>query len=182
MSCKEAKLIKRKIENFVSEEIAKLFDDYAYLVAYKDSIESPGGKGYITKHEDCCGHCIDIQGNNEPLAKAMLNLCHKKMEEITAQKLEKVRSFYRIYTEGSYLKPHIDDKELEYSVTLNMGSKGPEGYCWPIYIEDLDGKREDILLHPTDALVYNGSRIRHGRDKFIGLYQTQLFLHYKEKI
>ena len=121
-----------------------------------------------------------IQGNNEPLARAMLKLCHKRMEEIIGKKLKAVRSFYRIYAEDSYLKPHIDDGELEYSVTINMGSKGPEGYCWPIYIEDLDGEREDILLYPTDALVYNGSKLRHGREKFLGLYQTQLFLHYKE--
>lgn len=181
MSCKEAKLIKRKVENFISKDIAQLFDDYAYLIAHRDVIFSPGGRGIITKHEDFCGHCIDIQGTNEPLAKAMLKLCHKRMEEITGQKLERIRSFYRIYAEGSYLKPHMDDEELEYSVTINMGSKGPEGYCWPIYIEELDGERENILLYPTDALIYNGSKLRHGREKFLGLYQTQLFLHYKEK-
>ena len=181
MSCKEAKLIKRKVENFISKDIAQLFDDYAYLIAYKDAIFSPGGRGIITKHEDFCGHCIDIQGTNEPMAKAMLKLCHKRMEEITGQKLERIRSFYRIYAEGSYLKPHMDDEELEYSVTINMGSKGPAGYCWPIYIEELDGEREDILLYPTDALIYNGSKLRHGREEFLGLYQTQLFLHYKEK-
>ena len=181
MSCKEAKLIKRKVENFISKDIAQLFDDYAYLLANRDVLTTPGKKGIVTKYEECCGHCIDIRGNDEPLAKAMLKLCHKRMEEITAQKLEIVRSYYRIYAEGCYLTPHMDDEELEYSVTINMGSKGPEGYCWPIYIEEVDGEREDILLYPTDALIYNGSKLRHGREKFLGVYQTQLFLHYKEK-
>jgi len=182
MSCKEAKLIKRKVENFISKDIAQLFDDYAYLISSRDAIavDTEEGESFVTKYEPGCGFCIDIRGNDEPLAKAMLKLCHKRMEEITAQKLEIVRSFYRIYGNGSYLKPHIDSDELEYSVTINMGSRGPEGYCWPIYIEELDGEREDILLYPTDALIYNGSKLRHGREKFLGVYQTQLFLHYKE--
>ena len=40
MSCKEAKLIKRKVENFISKDVAQLFDDYAYLISSRDAIVS----------------------------------------------------------------------------------------------------------------------------------------------
>jgi hypothetical protein len=179
MSCKEAKLIKRKVENFISPEMAEIFDTYAYNVAFRDKISAPGGNEFVTKHEPGIGLCIDIRGD-DCLGTAYLSLCQKRMEKITDCKLQPFRSFYRIYGPDCKLPPHIDSEDLQYSATINMGTKGPKDYCWPIYVGEGE-ERENILLHPGDALVYSGSRIRHGRDKFLGVYQTQLFLHYKEK-
>jgi hypothetical protein len=182
MSCKEAKLIKKKVENFISPELAEIFDTYAYVLSEKDKIEIEtinGPNEFVTKYEPGIGFCVDIRANDS-LGGAYLKFCHKKMEKITECKLIPFRSFYRIYGTGCVLPPHIDSEDLQYSATINMGTNGPKDYCWPIYVEE-DGERESILLHPGDALIYSGSRIRHGRDKFIGLYQTQLFLHYKEK-
>ena len=183
MSCKEAKLIKKKVENFISPELAEIFDTYAYNVALREKIEVPilhGENEFVTKHEPGVGFCIDIKPN-DCLGGAYLKLCHKRMEKITDCKLEPFSCFYRIYGPDCKLPPHLDTDDLQYSATINMGTKGPKDYCWPIYIEEIDKERENILLHPGDALIYSGSRIRHGRDKFLGLYQTQLFLHYKEK-
>ena len=58
----------------------------------------------------------------------------------------------------------------EISVTVNINSdKTP----WPIY---MDGR--PVQLEPGEACVYLGEQVEHHREKFLGDWAMQVFMHY----
>jgi len=49
-----------------------------------------------------------------------------------------------------------------------------------MFIETKEGKKLPIPLKPGDLLIYRGDIVDHWRDEFLGVNQTQVFLHYNE--
>ena len=74
------------------------------------------------------------------------------------------------------MKAHKDRPECEYSITLNLG-----GDVWPFKLVDLNKKEKSYELSPGDAIIYQGTKVYHWRDKFKGRYCGQAFLHYSSK-
>ena len=47
----------------------------------------------------------------------------------------------------------------------------------------LETEKKEILqinLNPGDMLIYNGVKLRHWREEFLGLNHAQVFLHYND--
>ena len=50
---------------------------------------------------------------------------------------------------------------------------------WPLILEDLHGNTNEVTLESGDLLLYESSKVYHGRPKpFEGSWYTSLFLHY----
>jgi hypothetical protein len=79
-------------------------------------------------------------------------------------------SFVRVYTKFSELKKHLDRESCEISATVHIGSDGTE---WPIFIGE-----EKLLLKPGDGVIYNGTKIPHWREEFLGDWYVNVFLHW----
>tara|TARA_B100001989_G_C24336823_1_gene362926 strand:+ start:150 stop:680 length:531 start_codon:yes stop_codon:yes gene_type:complete len=161
------------VEKFVSEDVLKLFSFYSKIIAQRDNYYNEATKEHNTKFEPQVGHCVDIRDHNDPVGQSLLLFYLPKIAEHLKLKLEPVASYYRIYGPNCRLPMHTDRPDYEWSATICMGYDAPD--CWPIYIEE-----DAIHLEPGDALMYQGSKYKHGRPVFKGSWQTQLFLHYKE--
>ena len=92
------------------------------------------------------------------------------IEKETNLKLLSTYSFWRMYTNKSYLEFHKDRDSCEISVSICIESDGTK---WPLIVE---GK--EINLNNGDAVIYLGRELLHGRNKFEGNFQSQCFLHY----
>ena len=160
------------IRNFLSKDVLDLFFHYSYMLAKKDNVYNQAATEWSTKYEPTVGHCIDIRGN-DMLANAILVNYLPTISEHLKIELHPVSSFYRIYGHECELPMHKDNPEYEWSATICMGYEATE--CWPLYI-----KKEPWYLEPGECLLYQGAKDLHGRKKFNGSWQSQLFLHYKE--
>lgn len=83
-------------------------------------------------------------------------------------------SYARMYYRDAVLNSHTDRPACEVSVTLHLGGDQP----WDFWIEDNEGKFNNILLQPGQALIYNGMIARHYRTGYTGDNYGQVFLHY----
>jgi hypothetical protein len=79
-----------------------------------------------------------------------------------------------VYSPKEVLKRHRDRPSCEISITATLEYDTFDDEPWDLYVEP-DIK---IKLYPGDALVYKGCEIEHWREKFIGVFQTQVFMHY----
>ena len=95
------------------------------------------------------------------------------VEDLLGKILAPQNTYARAYVKNAELLKHTDRDELEHSLTLALGSDP-----WPIYITDIDGKTHSILLEPGDAMVYQGSKLEHWREKFDGDVCYQIFMHW----
>ena len=105
---------------------------------------------------------------------SLLVYLKKDMEREINKKLKHMYSYFRVYTKGSVLNSHKDRPSCELSTTLNLG-----GDPWPIYFL-IDNKEVEITLKPGDMIIYEGSKLKHWRNKFKGKKCYQVFLHYND--
>jgi hypothetical protein len=101
-------------------------------------------------------------------------LYRKKIESLIGYSLYPTYNYCRIYSPKEILKKHKDRESCEISITTTLDYDTFDDEPWELYVEP-DIK---IKLFPGDALVYKGCEIEHWRDKFIGIFQTQVFMHY----
>lgn len=99
------------------------------------------------------------------------------IEKHTNLKLYKTYNYFRLYKDGTYLKPHIDRAACEISVTINLG-----GDDWEFCIKDYSGNTHTTLLKPGDGMVYRGCDLSHWRPGlFNGDELVQAFIHYVDQ-
>ena len=87
-------------------------------------------------------------------------------------------TYMRIYYKGADLKKHTDREECEISASLciHMKSEKPWDFC----LTDKTDKNVSVSLNRGDLVVYN-RYLKHWRDEYTGVEQTQTFLHYVDK-
>ena len=86
----------------------------------------------------------------------------------------------RVYRNQSQLLMHVDNPETHViSSILHIGSS-EDAQEWPLVLEDYAGNTVEVHLTPGDLLLYESSRLLHGRPTvFQGSWYTSLFIHYK---
>merc|ERR1712080_797587 len=96
----------------------------------------------------------------------------------------RMTSFYGIreYYYGNNLRCHVDrTKTHVVSAILNV-CQDNLGEEWPLEIVDLAGRRQRVSMKPGDLLLYESSKVIHGRPRvFRGDRFCNLFLHYAPK-
>jgi hypothetical protein len=50
-----------------------------------------------------------------------------------------------------------------------------------MFVEGKNGEELPIHMNPGDMIIYRGCDVDHWRDKFLGKYHTQVFMHYNDK-
>lgn len=85
----------------------------------------------------------------------------------------------RVYQNQSQLLMHLDNPSTHIvSSILHIGSS-EDAQEWPLVLEDYTGNTVEVHLTPGDLLLYESSRILHGRPTvFHGSWYTSLFIHY----
>jgi hypothetical protein len=84
-------------------------------------------------------------------------------------------SYLRIYEIGQSLPLHVDRAECEVTVTLTVDYKSDA--LWPLYLMAED-RIVDVKLDRGDALIFDGTKLRHWRRPFAGKTWTQVTFHY----
>jgi hypothetical protein len=144
-----------KVENFISPELCNIFKMYALfdeLNDFTDDDEFPNT------------HCRYADSFTESL----LLQFKSKMENIT---------------NGDILLDHMDRNACENSASLTMffDYKGkPDDYRWPLHVY-VKGEKKYLHCDVGDAIIYDGSKIKHGREMLSagkGTRHIQIFLHY----
>jgi hypothetical protein len=152
----------KKVKNFLSPEETNLLcswvEDYHKNNLHKDGVDMIQSNVYNT------------MGDYKPIFEKLLETKRKKMEEECGLSLYPTYSFFRMYTLYSDLKKHTDRPSCEISATVCLGGDKTE---WPIYIEG-----NAVSLDPGDAVIYLGCDLQHWREKFLGDWQAQCFLHW----
>lgn len=180
-----------KIGNFLNRDITTLLYEYS-----KTQVQSMNFKFIHSKDkydEGWDGNWSDIQALSryckygDPIFDTLANLSTTNISNLIGKNLVCTYSYWRLYEHGDILKQHTDRPSCKYSATLCIGydnsnvdeNKYPD-YDWPMFVKDTQGNELPIHLKPGDLLIYRGDIIKHWRDKFLGINQTQVFLHYNE--
>jgi len=155
------------IKNFFDKQSVEIFTQYAL---FKEGFEfTPEGiNAQVPNAHSSYG---------DPLAESLLLWGLEPLEQHIGMNLHPTYSYYRVYRNGSILKPHKDRPSCEISMTVCMSYQyEKDGYNWPIR---MDGT--DIVMEPGDAVVYRGCDLEHSREMLEageGAFHVQTFLHY----
>lgn len=124
----------------------------------------------------------------DPLFDTLMVLSTQTMETYTGLELSPNYTYWRFYQKGDELKRHRDRGSCEISTTLCIGydvsdvdSKVYQNYNWPMFVEGKNGEELPVHMNPGDMIIYRGCDVDHWRDKFLGVYHTQVFMHYNDK-
>lgn len=150
----------KKVNNFLTKEEIKLFSHYSKM---------KHRWGFGTTPQDGPSP-FENSYYADPFTESFLLTKREKMEKELNAVLLPTYSFYRLYTYGGELKPHIDRPSCEISVTIMVDS---EGTPWPFYANE-----EEFILKPGEAVIYKGCEVPHYRKRFKGDWHSQIFLHY----
>ena len=159
----------------ITKEKAQLCYDYLCLKEkiYNTLISSK----YISKKDEVFGIAGDPEVPNtyaiyaDPLIDLLLTQCKPQIEEETKTKLFETFSYVRLYKKGDVLNKHTDRPSCEVAVSLCIG-----GDPWSFY---MGGEKIDMGI--GDLIIYDGSRVKHWREKFTGSQCGQVFLFYSIK-
>jgi len=105
----------------------------------------------------------------------LLSNVKNKVEDITKLKLNESYSYLRAYKKGDTLFRHRDRQECAVSLTLNLGGD------WPFYFIDKNDIKVKANIKPGNALLYDGVKLVHWREKLKEKECVQVFLHYVKK-
>jgi len=174
--------------------VPNVLDESSLYLAYNYALTTVQSKSFKQQtrpevyDDDWDGNWGDAQSPNtysrygDPFMDTLLILLNGKMNEFTGLDLIPTYSYWRFYEKGDDLKPHTDRESCEISTTIPLGyNYENEDYNWPICIKGLKGNTVKAPLKAGDLLIYKGCELEHWRDKFEGLNQAQVFLHYNNK-
>ena len=118
---------------------------------------------------------------NPPKCKQILQNMVEPLSKLLGIDLDFAYCYARLYLPGEVLEPHTDRESCEISATMTLGYHG--NMMWPIYMGEHseDSKGHKVNIGIGDMLMYHGKELRHWRDPFNGVWQTQLFLHFIDK-
>ena len=104
------------------------------------------------------------------------------LEQWTHQALESTAVYgVRIYPKDSVLINHVDRKETHVaSAILQIAQQTDVG--WPLELIEPDGSVIEVYMQPGQMLLYEGSRVPHGRPRRSeGDAFANVFVHYKPR-
>ena len=151
------------VKNFLTKDEILLLKEYCYLKHISN----------IENFDYGIGPNCDTYFEYDVLMESLLKIKTELVEKETNLKLFPTYSYWRMYTYGSNLLKHKDRPSCEISVSIKIGSDGTK---WPIFMEN-----ESVELEEGDGVIYLGCEIEHWREKFIGDWNAQVFMHYVDQ-
>ena len=126
---------------------------------------------------------------HEELSAILANQLKPLMEEFCRCELQQttgpgIVTRLRRYPTGSRVRMHVDELESGHvigsilHITRDLGGQGD----WPLEVIDFGGKKQTIITTPGDMLIFESSRLPHGRPSvFQGKYFVNIFFYYNPK-
>ncbi|MBX7540084.1 hypothetical protein [Qipengyuania sphaerica] len=118
--------------------------------------------------------------HGDPVGRELGEAMLPAIEQIAGEELRFSYCFAVEYGEGHGLARHADREQCQISVTVPIEYlPAAEGdFPWPLAFYR-DGKREEIVTRPGNALVFLGQDIEHEREPLPAGHRARgLFLHY----
>ena len=166
----EVGFFKQKIPTNIYKSILDLYRIYrAYVPLENNEPESEA--------RESCTFSTFLQLNKTPYLSQTLakDLSRYLSNEIKLELEDPILYGFRIYLNKSIIRMHRDNIRLNIGAILQIDQWGKP---WELDIEDHDGNKHEILLSAGEMIVYESSRITHGRLKqFEGVYYTNLLFH-----
>jgi hypothetical protein len=177
------------IRNALDLNLANISYNYLKMKAYQASYKKNHLEKLYDKEWD--GNFIDRQAPKafsiygDPLMESILVSLKPLMEDVTQKQLFLNYAYTRLYVTNNDLKIHKDRESCEISTSICLGydisNQKDNNYNWPFCLVDPITKAEvSVNLNPGDMLIYNGVKLEHYRNKFLGNNHAQLFLHYND--
>jgi hypothetical protein len=176
------------VKGFLDKNLSNLF--YNYCITKVKAIDFKYQYSKNAYDIDWDGNWKDLQAHGaysnygDPLMETLLLLSTNTIESYTGLKLVPNYSYWRLYQLGHELEKHTDRPSCEISMTLCLGynvDNVEKKYNWPMYVFDpILNEAIPAYLEPGDMIIYRGCEIEHWREKFQGLNQAQVFLHYND--
>lgn len=185
-------------------EQSQLFDKQKYLIVQdffdKKDVERMSrrmwhlARNNMLTMDPQCPKSIGTYG--DPIQAEMMLKYQEKLENVVRLKLNPTYTFARIYKPKEILSYHSDRPSCQISLTTTLDFDTYDDKPWPIWVESDDKKSQksniliqdtnqieekrgfQYLLYPGDILVYKGCELKHWREMFVGVSQTQVFMHY----
>ena len=103
-------------------------------------------------------------------------------EKWSGQALEPTAIYgIRRYFEGARLEPHYDWCDT-HIISAILCLDLSDGQNWPLQIDDNYYRRHQVVMKPKDLLLYEGSRLLHGRPEPLKSgFHCNLYVHYRPK-
>jgi hypothetical protein len=180
------------VRNFLSQDVSSLLYQYCMIQAQRTSFKIDIEPQLYDSDWD--GTFGDSQSPNvyslygDPIMDSILLLSNESINNISGMNLIPNYTYWRLYEHGSDLKPHVDRPSCEISATICLGydisnvdeHKFPN-YNWAMFVETKDySDGLPIHLNPGDMILYKGCVVKHWRERFKGLNQAQVFIHYND--
>jgi prolyl 4-hydroxylase len=165
----EIGFFKQRIPTDLYNNIIDLYKMYRYYVKLDNESTSEARESWTFS--------TFLQLNKTPhLKQTLANDFNLYLSHIMKLNFENPQFYgFRIYLNKSKIRMHRDRLDLNIGAILQIDQWGEP---WPLDIEDHDGKKHEILLSAGEMVVYESSRISHGRLKeFNGIYYTNLLFH-----
>jgi hypothetical protein len=120
---------------------------------------------------------------NEPISRFLQTRLTPLMSAVAGRALVPTFSFLFCYASGAELTPHIDRREAEYSISLQVDyapEPSPDAATpWPLGFQLADGTTVLTDLRLGDAVLYHGAELVHFRAPLPeGHRSAQLILEY----
>jgi hypothetical protein len=161
------------------------FDEKKYLIvrnffSLKDTermarrMKLLADKNLLTVDDQCA---LSYSVYSDPIHAEMQEMYRYKLQSILDLEVFPTYTYSRIYMPKEVLEKHKDRPSCEISITSTLEYDTFDDKPWELFIEN----SEALLLYPGDALIYKGCEAEHWREKFIGVFQSQVFMHYVNK-
>jgi hypothetical protein len=126
------------------------------------------GDSQVTNSFSCYGpYCFE----------SLLLYVQPMLEKIVGKRLYPINSYARIYYHGATMARHVDYPTYQYSatMTISVDETGP----WEIWMRNLEGTANPLIIPVGSMAVYSGNILEHWREEpYKGKTQIQAFLHY----
>lgn len=148
---------------------------------HADRLELEEGVGSIVRLTgDGVASSLLRLDHTSALARAILDGMQPVVEAWCGEPLV-ATSIYgvRVYHRGATLAPHVDHLETHVASAVLLVAQECDA-PWPLVLHGPDNQRHEVTLTPGEALLYEGARLTHERDRgLMGDTYAALFIHYR---
>lgn len=139
------------------------------------------GEGYVSLGDAQVARRYAIQ--NEPVSCYLHRQLTGLVQQVAGERVKPTYAYFSSYQPGAILRPHLDRRQCEYSVSLLVDyMPEPQDVSpWPLFLKELgrDGRTVPINLGLGDAVLYKGRELMHYRDALpLGHCSSSIFFHY----
>jgi len=177
------------VRNFLQPQLAQIVYQYTLMKVRSGQVwmEEPQVPGTPSIYADT-------------LTETILLMTTPHVEKLIGKQLYPTYSSLRVYKNGDKLRPHIDRPSSEFGLTVCLGfdisNLEDQTYRWKIYMDNKKDYRRHqsqaekeadptegvgVSLNPGDCAIYYGCEVRHWRDAFEGVSQSQAFLMFVDQ-